>query len=175
MFCFVSCFHSDLCGAQGATQGIGFLLGLCSIPLTAGAPIAGFLYDQTKSYRMSFIMAGIPALVGAALMTPIRFMRDERIDTCNKPIDDQFNKLLNKPAWTEGLLSAIHFVFFFLSSSSFNSFELQTIIIYRLQILTRIIRRNIAALIHSKEKMKTKPNQHSSMIIKQVSIQILRY
>lgn len=96
-------YVSDLCGAQGATQGIGFLLGLCSIPLTAGAPIAGFLYDETKSYRMSFIMAGIPALIGAALMTLIRCMRDERVDACDKQTEDQINKLLNKPAWTEGI------------------------------------------------------------------------
>lgn len=46
-------------------------------------------------------MAGIPALIGAALMTPIRFMRDERVQA-NKQNEDQFNKLLNKPAWTEG-------------------------------------------------------------------------
>lgn len=92
-----------MCGAQGATQAIGFLLGLCSIPMTAGPPIAGLLYDETKSYTMSFIMAGIPALVGAALMTPIRFMRDERIeDISDKQTEDQFNKLLNKAAWTEG-------------------------------------------------------------------------
>lgn len=55
---------------------------------------------------MSFIMAGIPALVGAALMTPIRFMRDERVDDiCDKQAEDQFNKLLNRPAWTEGLFT----------------------------------------------------------------------
>lgn len=100
-------FVTDLCGAQGATQGIGFLLGLCSIPLTAGAPIAGFLYDETKSYRLSFIMAGIPAIVGAALMSLINCMRDERVDACDKQTEDQIHKLLNKPAWTEGLLLQI--------------------------------------------------------------------
>jgi MCP family monocarboxylic acid transporter-like MFS transporter 10 len=31
----------DICGTAGASQAIGFLLGLCSIPLTLGPPIAG--------------------------------------------------------------------------------------------------------------------------------------
>lgn len=99
------CPFPDLCGAQGATQGIGFLLGLTSIPITVGPPIAGFLYDQTKSYRMSFIMAGIPAIIGAILMTLIRCMRDERVDACDKQTDSQLNKLLNKPAWTESMFT----------------------------------------------------------------------
>lgn len=94
----------DLCGSKGAAQGIGFLLGLCSIPITVGPPIAGLLYDQSKSYCTSFVMAGIPALVGAALMTLIRCLRDERVDVCDKQqIEDQFHQLLNKPAWTEGI------------------------------------------------------------------------
>lgn len=96
-----------MCGAKGATQAIGFLLGLCSIPLTAGAPIAGFLYDETESYRTSFIVAGIPALIGAVLMTLIHFIRDERVDVCDKQAEDQIHKLLNKPAWTEGMIFMI--------------------------------------------------------------------
>lgn len=97
---FLNCL--DLCGAKGATQGIGFLLGLCSIPITAGAPIAGLLYDETHSYRWSFIMAGIPALIGSVLMTLIHFWRDERVDACEKQGEDQIHKLL-KPAWTDGM------------------------------------------------------------------------
>ena len=31
----------DLCGPSGASQAVGFLLGLCSIPLTIGPLIAG--------------------------------------------------------------------------------------------------------------------------------------
>lgn len=92
-----------MCGAKGATQGIGFLLGLCSIPITAGAPIAGLLYDETHSYRWSFIMAGIPALIGSVIMTLIHFWRDERVDACEKQGEDQIHKLLNKPAWTDGM------------------------------------------------------------------------
>lgn len=99
------CFNfslTDLCGAQGASQAIGFMLGLCAFPLTAGAPIAGFLYDETKSYRLSFILAGIPALVGAVLMTFTHYLRDDRVDISDKQTEEQAHKLLNKPAWTEG-------------------------------------------------------------------------
>jgi MFS transporter, MCT family, solute carrier family 16 (monocarboxylic acid transporters), member 10 len=42
--CFISLLGPiafDLCGSEGASQAIGFLLGLCSIPLTIGPPVAG--------------------------------------------------------------------------------------------------------------------------------------
>lgn len=42
--CFISLLGPiafDLCGSEGASQAIGFLLGFCSIPLTIGPPIAG--------------------------------------------------------------------------------------------------------------------------------------
>lgn len=52
---------------------------------------------------MSFIMAGVPALIGSFLMTLIHFLRDERVDACGKNTEDQIHKLLNKPAWTDGI------------------------------------------------------------------------
>ena len=36
----------DICGPANASQAIGFLLGLCSIPLTSGPPIAGGLLEE---------------------------------------------------------------------------------------------------------------------------------
>ena len=42
--CFITMFGPiafDICGPKGAAQGIGFILGLSSIPLTTGPPIAG--------------------------------------------------------------------------------------------------------------------------------------
>lgn len=92
--------RTDLCGPDGATQGIGFLLGLCSVPLTVGSPIAGMLYDQTKSYKLSFILAGIPALVGASLMTLIHRLKDEKTEVQDH---EQTNVPLAKPAWNEGI------------------------------------------------------------------------
>lgn len=90
---------TDLCGSEGATQAIGFLLGLCSVPLTVGPPIAGMLYDQTKSYKLSFILAGIPALVGAAIMTLIHRLKDDKAEVQDY---EQVNVPLAKPAWNDG-------------------------------------------------------------------------
>jgi MCP family monocarboxylic acid transporter-like MFS transporter 10 len=48
--CFISLLGPiafDIVGPAGASQAIGFLLSLCSIPLTVGPPIAGKLF----SYR----------------------------------------------------------------------------------------------------------------------------
>ena len=53
---------------QGASQGIGFILGLNSISLTIGPVVAGVLYDQFGNYTLAFILAGIPPIVGALLM-----------------------------------------------------------------------------------------------------------
>ena len=42
--CFITMFGPiayDICGPSGASQGIGFILGICAIPLTMGPPIAG--------------------------------------------------------------------------------------------------------------------------------------
>lgn len=75
--CFISLLGPiayDICGPRGATQAIGFLLGMCSIPLTVGPPIAGMLYDKTSSYHLSFVLAGIPALVGATMMCLMAFV-----------------------------------------------------------------------------------------------------
>jgi len=64
----------DICGPAGAGQGIGFLLTLCSLPLTVGPPIAGIIYDYSGNYFGAFLGAGISPLVGAALMTAVRFV-----------------------------------------------------------------------------------------------------
>ena len=42
--CFITMFGPiayGICGPSGASQGIGFILGMCGIPLTTGPPIAG--------------------------------------------------------------------------------------------------------------------------------------
>lgn len=62
----------DLCGPAGAGQAIGFLLALCSVPLTAGPPLAGLVHDSVGSYSPALLAAGIPPLVGAAAMLAIR-------------------------------------------------------------------------------------------------------
>ncbi|KAG1649629.1 Monocarboxylate transporter 10 [Nymphon striatum] len=65
----------DIVGTKSASQAIGFLLGLCSIPLMVGPPIAGAIYDHTNTYKVAFIIAGIPPIVGAILMCWIHRVR----------------------------------------------------------------------------------------------------
>ena len=65
----------DLCGPAGAGQAIGFLLALCSIPLTVGPPVAGYIYDTVGNYTPAFLAAGVPPIVGAVVMFSIRCIK----------------------------------------------------------------------------------------------------
>ncbi|XP_059619739.1 monocarboxylate transporter 10 isoform X2 [Phlebotomus argentipes] len=101
--CFISLIGPisfDICGPKGASQAIGFLLGLCSFPLTLGPPIAGMLYDHTGSYTLPFILAGIPPLVGATTMFLIRCVKDEVVGT-EMHDKDSVQHPLAKSAWDE--------------------------------------------------------------------------
>lgn len=66
--CLIGPIAFDLLGAAGAAQGVGFVLGLMSPPLTAGAPLGGYLYDALGSYNIAFWGAGIPPFLGALLL-----------------------------------------------------------------------------------------------------------
>ncbi|XP_036147224.1 monocarboxylate transporter 10 [Monomorium pharaonis] len=93
--CFISLLGPiafDICGRSGATQAIGFLLGMCSIPLTVGPPIAGLLYDHTGTYNLPFFLAGIPPIVGALTMFLIK---------CVKETDGNLNNCENSSSKTE--------------------------------------------------------------------------
>ncbi|CAO1410088.1 unnamed protein product [Diamesa tonsa] len=88
--CFISLLGPiayDICGPRGATQAIGFLLGMCSLPLTVGPPAAGKLYDIMGSYTFPFVLAGVPPLIGATTMLFIRCIKDDR--TNDDDIKDQ--------------------------------------------------------------------------------------
>ena len=48
--CFISLLGPiafDICGYKEAAQAIGFLLGMCSISVVAGPPIAGAIHGAT--------------------------------------------------------------------------------------------------------------------------------
>ncbi|SPP80374.1 monocarboxylate transporter 10 isoform X2 [Drosophila guanche] len=78
--CFISLLGPiayEICGPSGATQAIGFLLGLSSIPLTVGPPVAGMIFDSTGSYTVPFVLAGLPPLVGSSLLFLIRCVKDD--------------------------------------------------------------------------------------------------
>ncbi|KAJ8921693.1 hypothetical protein NQ315_010603 [Exocentrus adspersus] len=73
--CFISLLGPiafDICGREGATQAIGFLLGVCSIPLTIGPYVAGLILDINKSYTIPLILAGIPPTIGSVAMFAIK-------------------------------------------------------------------------------------------------------
>ncbi|KAF2900324.1 hypothetical protein ILUMI_05859 [Ignelater luminosus] len=98
--CFISLLGPiafELCGQDGATQAIGFLLGLCSMPLTLGPFLAGMLYDQTSSYEKAFIYAGIPPIIGAILLFSVRCVKTSRTPLSNDPSEEplQYHKNLN--------------------------------------------------------------------------------
>lgn len=102
--CFISLLGPiayDICGPRGATQAIGFLLGLCSIPLTIGPPIAGMLYDHTGSYTLPFVLAGIPPLFGASTMFFMRCVKDAPV-TPESVLKDPSHQPLAQSAWDCG-------------------------------------------------------------------------
>lgn len=107
--CFISLLGPiayDICGPRGATQAIGFLLGMCSIGLTAGPAIAGMLYDLTHSYTLPFVLAGFPPLIGAVMMCMMNFVNDDAVDSeMARDAEDQLQIPLAKPAWTYGMAS----------------------------------------------------------------------
>ncbi|KAK0162174.1 hypothetical protein PV327_008532 [Microctonus hyperodae] len=79
--CFISLLGPiafDICGKNGATQAIGCLLGMCSIPLTIGPPIAGLIYEHSDSYTIPFILSGIPPIIGATAMFLVSRVKDEK-------------------------------------------------------------------------------------------------
>ncbi|KAK1903892.1 Monocarboxylate transporter 8 [Dissostichus eleginoides] len=58
----------ELVGPMQASQAIGYLLGLMSIPMTAGPPIAGLLHDYFGDYTVAFSLAGVPPMVGGVVL-----------------------------------------------------------------------------------------------------------
>uniref|UniRef100_A0A8C4WZT9 Solute carrier family 16 member 2 n=1 Tax=Eptatretus burgeri TaxID=7764 RepID=A0A8C4WZT9_EPTBU len=61
----------ELVGQVTAGQAIGAMLGIMAIPMTAGPPIAGMLRDKLGSYDLAFYLAGVPPLLGAAVLASI--------------------------------------------------------------------------------------------------------
>ncbi|KAL7730289.1 hypothetical protein ACLKA6_016542 [Drosophila palustris] len=92
--CFISLLGPiayEICGPSGATQAIGFLLGLCSLPLTIGPPVAGLIFERTGSYTLPFILAGIPPLIGSTLLFLMRCVRDESGSSITNGISSRQN------------------------------------------------------------------------------------
>ena len=57
--CFVTLIGPiafDLCGPSGASQAIGSLLALFSLPMTVGPPLAGILHDKVGNENITLSM-----------------------------------------------------------------------------------------------------------------------
>lgn len=83
--CFVSLLGPiafELCGRDGGSQAIGFLLGVCSIPLTLGPYVAGLIYENNHSYTLPFILAGLNPILASFGMIAIRCVK-ERVEVRN--------------------------------------------------------------------------------------------
>ncbi|NXL33536.1 MOT10 protein, partial [Glaucidium brasilianum] len=76
--CIMAPIAFELVGAQDVSQAIGFLLGLMSIPMTVGPPIAGLLYDHLGTYDVAFYLAGVPPIIGGAILCFIPWVHERQ-------------------------------------------------------------------------------------------------
>ncbi|XP_041831794.1 monocarboxylate transporter 10 [Melanotaenia boesemani] len=107
--CIMAPIAFELVGANDVSQAIGFLLGLMSVPMVVGPPIAGFLRDKLGSYDVAFYLAGVPPIVGGMLLCLIPWVearrrkrekeeglskgQDEKMIEHEKPQEDMKNKM----------------------------------------------------------------------------------
>ncbi|XP_071544004.1 monocarboxylate transporter 10-like isoform X2 [Panulirus ornatus] len=102
--CFISLLGPiafDIVGSSGASQAIGCLLAMCSIPLTCGPAVAGILYDHLQSYLVPFICAGIPPIVGALVLFSISCVKQPPEGTPGSPVQEATEKQNNAAAVEE--------------------------------------------------------------------------
>ncbi|XP_068212294.1 monocarboxylate transporter 10-like isoform X2 [Palaemon carinicauda] len=102
--CFISLLGPiafDIVGATSASQAIGCLLTMCSIPLTAGPAIAGALYDHLDSYLVPFLLAGIPPIIGALALFSISCVKQPPPGAPGSPVREPLEKQNNATAVDE--------------------------------------------------------------------------
>lgn len=72
--CQVAVITGDIVGIDRMAVAVGILFGIKSIPLTLGPPLAGFLYDISKSYQVAFYVAGAIPTVASIMMFAVPFL-----------------------------------------------------------------------------------------------------
>ncbi|NXU95156.1 MOT10 protein, partial [Xiphorhynchus elegans] len=88
--CIMAPIAFELVGAQDVSQAIGFLLGLMSVPMTVGPPIAGLLRDKLGSYDVAFYLAGVPPLIGGAILCCIPWIQErQKLKVRATPVDGE--------------------------------------------------------------------------------------
>ncbi|XP_033213395.1 monocarboxylate transporter 10 isoform X2 [Belonocnema kinseyi] len=96
--CFISLLGPiafEICGQKDATSAISFLLGLCALPVTIGSLFAGYLYDRSNSYSLTFVLSGVPSIVAALAMFAVRFVKEDPVLDSVDPAGQS----LTTPAW----------------------------------------------------------------------------
>ncbi|XP_061581421.1 monocarboxylate transporter 8 [Cololabis saira] len=90
----------ELVGPMQASQAIGYLLGLMSVPMTAGPPIAGLLHGRFKNYTLAFSLAGVPPMVGAVVlfMVPLIHSRLQRGQASSEEVSTTAHMLPAPPS-----------------------------------------------------------------------------
>ncbi|KAF4091952.1 hypothetical protein AMELA_G00015530 [Ameiurus melas] len=76
--CIMAPIAFELVGSENVSQAIGFLLGMMSVPMTVGPPIAGYLRDRLGNYNVAFYLAGIPPLIGGAVLCLIPWVEQRK-------------------------------------------------------------------------------------------------
>ncbi|XP_034964971.1 monocarboxylate transporter 10 [Zootoca vivipara] len=79
--CFISIMAPiafELVGAQYVSQAIGFLLGFMSVPMIVGPPVAGILKDHLGTYDVAFYLAGVPPMIGGAVLCFIPWVHEKK-------------------------------------------------------------------------------------------------
>ncbi|XP_008296512.1 monocarboxylate transporter 10 [Stegastes partitus] len=82
--CIMAPIAFELVGPNDVSQAIGCLLGLMSVPMVVGPPIAGYLRDTLGSYDVAFYLAGVPPIIGGALLCLIPWVEAKRKRAENK-------------------------------------------------------------------------------------------
>ncbi|KAM9383498.1 monocarboxylate transporter 10 [Phaethornis superciliosus] len=91
--CIMAPIAFELIGAQDVSQAIGFLLGFMSVPMTVGPPIAGLLRDHLGTYDVAFYLAGVPPIIGGAILCFIPWVHERmKLKERAKPVDGETNE-----------------------------------------------------------------------------------
>ncbi|KAG5277438.1 hypothetical protein AALO_G00117610 [Alosa alosa] len=100
--CIMAPIAFELVGPQDVSQAIGFLLGMMSVPMTVGPPIAGYLRDRLMSYDVAFYLAGIPPLIGGAMLCLIPWVERRRKARLAKEAKESPQKMLENRSSSGG-------------------------------------------------------------------------
>ncbi|CAH2252152.1 monocarboxylate transporter 10 [Pelobates cultripes] len=94
--CIMAPIAFELVGAENVSQAIGFLLGFMSIPMIVGPPVAGILRDKIGYYDVAFYLAGIPPIIGGAILCLIPWIHERTLKENAKSLEvDTEEKMLN--------------------------------------------------------------------------------